>query len=145
MRRTNASDSSAGPGSMWLNRRSRENEPARTRLGGSLTGCCGGKRSIVITILARRRRFLRTCRQAKSTWLRPCVLPLTEGGEHVDHNLRPRNIYDGVAIDESATIASGKRRQLPLYCHREWLHSLFPSRRQVSRAIVFLLQPGRQT
>ena len=36
---------------MWLNRRSRENEPARIRLGGSLTGCCG-RRSILTTILA---------------------------------------------------------------------------------------------
>src|ERR1035441_4954601 len=35
---------------MWLNRRSRSNGHARTRLGGSLTGC-DGTRSILITIL----------------------------------------------------------------------------------------------
>src|SRR5713226_4544485 len=51
MRRTKSSDSSAVPGSMWLNSRSREKEPARTRLGGSLMGC-EGTRSISITILA---------------------------------------------------------------------------------------------
>lgn len=39
------------PGSMWVNSRSREKEPARTRLGGSLTGC-EGIRSISITILS---------------------------------------------------------------------------------------------
>src|ERR1039457_3995600 len=50
MRRTSASDSSAGPGSMWLNSRSRSNGHARTRLGGSLTGC-DGTRSILITSL----------------------------------------------------------------------------------------------
>src|SRR5437016_3436315 len=52
MRRTNSSDSTSVPGSMWLNRRSSENTPVRIRLGGSLTGC-GGTRSISITILAR--------------------------------------------------------------------------------------------
>ena len=35
---------------MWLNSRSRSNGHARTRLGGSLTGC-DGTRSILITIL----------------------------------------------------------------------------------------------
>src|ERR1019366_3989754 len=50
MRCTKASDSSAGPGSVWLNRRSRENEPVRTRFGRSSTGC--GTRSIAITIVA---------------------------------------------------------------------------------------------
>ncbi len=52
MRRANSSDSSSVPGSMWLNRRSSENTPARTKLGGSFAGC-GGTRSISTTILAR--------------------------------------------------------------------------------------------
>src|SRR5450755_2775564 len=39
---------------MWLNRRSSENEPDRTRLGGSLTAC-SGVRSILITSLPPRR------------------------------------------------------------------------------------------
>src|ERR1039457_1522632 len=56
MRRTKASDSSAGPGSMWLNSRSSENEPARIRLGGSLTSC-RGTRSIFNIILALHGRF----------------------------------------------------------------------------------------
>jgi len=34
-----SSDSSCGPGAMWLNRRSIENAPVRIRLGGSFTGC----------------------------------------------------------------------------------------------------------
>src|SRR5579862_2036602 len=51
MRRTKSSDSCAVPGSMWLNSRSSEKEPARIRLGRSLTGC-EGTRSIAVTILA---------------------------------------------------------------------------------------------
>src|SRR5450759_1106719 len=58
MKCTKASDSSAGPGSIWLNGRSGENEPARTRLGGTLRGC-DGTRSIPIAVLAAYVRFRR--------------------------------------------------------------------------------------
>src|SRR2546421_12349916 len=49
MRRTKASDSAAGPGSMRLNRRSKSNSLAETRFGGSLTG--RGDRSMPGSVL----------------------------------------------------------------------------------------------
>jgi hypothetical protein len=49
MRRTKVSDSSAGPGSMWLNSRSRLNAPIRTGFGRPFAAS-GGTRSILFII-----------------------------------------------------------------------------------------------
>src|ERR1035441_3141364 len=99
-----ASESSAGPGSMWLSRRSREKAPARTGLGGSLTGC-GGTRSITVTILIRKRPGIPRIWQAEA-----CPTGLFEalvgGGHGAGHHI----LEHARALDLQVGRASCRRR-----------------------------------
>src|SRR5450756_1806143 len=101
MKCTKASDSSAGPGSIWLNRRSRENEPARTRLGGSLTGC-GGTRSILIPILAPSGPFRRKSLSAGGTG---AAAPAQ----------RAHEIHEGVGLRRGLSARAQVRKRHPGY------------------------------
>src|ERR1017187_10343317 len=70
---------------MWLNRRSREKAPARTRLGGSLTGS-GGTRSITVTILIRKRPGFPRIWQAEAR-LTGLLKALVGGGHGAGHHI----------------------------------------------------------
>jgi hypothetical protein len=67
-----------------------------------------------------------------------------EHGNDIDHNLRPRAIYDGKPVNEPTAVTAGHGRQLSLDHHGQRLYVSLPPGRQVAVPVEFLPQAGRQ-
>jgi hypothetical protein len=119
MRRTNSSDSSSVPGSMWLNRRSSENPAVRIRLGGSLTGC-GGTRSISIIILPRLANSEGGGSRSNQLALSGNCYFVRKGQSQSGAEAALSAFGRALPVDSRATKAMGTRR--------EWLYAVVNSR-----------------